>query len=94
MLIGTADRSADDDYEESVDFGPSGVFDGGAVASARVAVSGGPGALLVGPPAVAANVVTFRVSGGAPGDEHRVTVVATNGTDTLAATVLVRTGAD
>ena len=98
MSIGTYPvRDGGDNYAYSMDFSAVDVFASSAVTSATAtctaASDGTPAALTVGAAAVASNVVTFRVSGGAEGVVYTVTVAATNGTDTVTRSAEVPTDA-
>lgn len=90
-------RDGGDNYALALDFSAVDVFASSAVTSATATVSaassGPTSALTVGTPTVAANVVTFRVSGGTEGVVYTVTVAATNGTDTVTRSADVPTDA-
>jgi hypothetical protein len=75
-------RSAGDDYACTVDLSATDVFDASPVTSGTLSVSS-PTGLTLGSVTVAANVCTFRVSGGTARTVYRVTLTATNGTDAL-----------
>lgn len=81
-FLGTKSRDGADDYPWAVDFSLVDVFEDNPVTSATATVvfasNGDTAALVLGSPSVAANVVTFRVSGGVEGVRYVVAVRATN----------------
>lgn len=83
-------RTPTDDYAVSVDWSETDVFDSTAITSGTLATSN-PSGLTLGAVTVAANVATFRVSGGTVNNIYAVTMTVTNGTDTLARTVMFDT---
>lgn len=87
MNIGTYTRSAHDSRVVGVDFSAEADFTATPVTSATVAGTG----LTLSAASVAANVVSFRVSGGTAGTTVTVTVTATNGTDTMCVSLAVET---
>lgn len=92
MNIGTHTRSAHDNRTVAVDFTAESDFDATPITSATVTVVAVAGHTLArSSVSVAANVVTFRLSGGAAGDVDEVTVTATNGVDTMCVSIAVNT---
>jgi len=75
-------RDGSDDYPLAMDFSAVDVFASKAITSATATVTGASSgltsAVTVGTPTVAANVATFRVSGGTEGVTYTITVTATN----------------
>jgi hypothetical protein len=87
VSLGTLKRDPADDFPVSVSFADVDVFTSSAVTTATATVTAATDAdgegqdtsgLTLGSATVAANVVTFRVSGGTAGVDYTVTVKATN----------------
>lgn len=89
MNVGTYTRSDHDSMPVGVDFTAVPEFAATPITAATVTCTG----LTIGTPDVTttANVVAFRVSGGAAGSTVTVTVEATNGTDVMCVSVAVVT---